>query len=779
MGFNDKPMDAFDPFGETATSAFENGDFVKFDDVHHDSFGSGLQHSLGSGTHTSDEQERSPSSRQRRTRSSSPSRRGNRSRSKSRSPTSSSGRASLSNKSSRKGKRPSIKGGTSSSSKSKPTSEKKKNDKSSTPKHSGRRSSIDRDIGEGLQTPRGRSRGKDSLGLVSPTPSESSGSVSFDCTTSKTNKKASTNTVNTKSSSSSSSSSSTLLAATTKRANTLSSYSKLANKALSVWEMRQRFLQEFPKDCLPSDDVLRILYSPEKIEQIERVERFQKEHPGEPVPSDEVLKRLYATSNIPAGGTVPRPTHEPSKNTLPALVSTTSTAQSPRNGIMVRQDSGLTFATEREWEEWKSAHDGFSDFGIDEFGRPIHSRHNMEGIAEGEEDENGDNDQSPWANISSFHSSIGNIATRTVRKNRNPSLDVLKIGSNNMKPRKSSSQSLGSYNDKKTVMSDTAKSVTRSVHSRKTKGSDLPGFQATATNQAFKANVEQATNFDPFQVPSEHRPEAKLSPDSALGVDHLASLSFDNQRLPSTGDSCIAQEKVPRVKMAATIKKDKERNKGSKSREEGEKSSRKSRTSDMGDSSKRTSRTVSRNIGRAHSDNLGNTSLKEKKLKTKMGIQRTNSASAAQTGFDFETPPTFGFSGPNPFQESTAELSFADVGNASTKYEEDSKKGPSKHDFFEIAESAWGDDARNSKQLSWEVGPSNKEKRNSSNTARHNPIEGWMQEMPAFIANVHQKEEESDDDSGFDLALPGSKGDISPLTAYTRKPVRPMTRGRR
>ncbi|KAG7339636.1 hypothetical protein IV203_025319 [Nitzschia inconspicua] len=70
------------------------------------------------------------------------------------------------------------------------------------------------------------------------------------------------------------------------------------------------------------------------------------------------------------------------------------------------------------------------------------------------------------------------------------------------------------------------------------------------------------------------------------------------------------------------------------------------------------------------------------------------------------------------------------------------------------------------------LGPSIKEKRNSSTTTSNHAMARWMQEVSAFIANMQQnKEEESDDDSGFDLALPGSRGDISPLTAYTRKPV--------
>ncbi|KAL3939886.1 MAG: hypothetical protein SGARI_001201, partial [Bacillariaceae sp.] len=58
-------------------------------------------------------------------------------------------------------------------------------------------------------------------------------------------------------------------------------------------------------------------------------------------------------------------------------------------------------------------------------------------------------------------------------------------------------------------------------------------------------------------------------------------------------------------------------------------------------------------------------------------------------------------------------------------------------------------------------------------------LNGWTQEMPGCIASTtavqpvkeNEESENDDDDSGFELELPGSGGDLSPLTAYTRAPV--------
>jgi hypothetical protein len=663
----------------------------------------------------------------------------------------------------------------------------------------------------------------------------------------------------------------------------------MATHALSVWEMRQRFLQEFPNDSLPSDDVLKILYSPEKMEQIKRMERFQKEHPGEHVvPSDDVLKRLY-DAPTPSSSTSTSSSSRAAASTTGTTTAAVPLSRPSNNNnnnmmMMVRQDSGLTFATEREWEQWKSSQqqtNGFSDdFGImeddDEFGRmiiPMSMMNGMEGIVEGGEESdhnNNSNDQAPpqWGNNnnngSSLHSSsVGWIpVTNVVRKTtttttttgkNNPSLDILEIGSSNDKTKaskRSSSQSLGSYHEKKTVMSDTnSKSLSQSVHGRKSimmmdfVDFRKPAYQETKT---LSAVVVQSPKFDPFdeeeeeedllvddhgspskpssqidllEVASEHLPSSKSADTTLDLVDQLATrLGFGDDIFPTMGHASFAStdsssgNKPRKSKKSGTAKKDKAKT----SKKKDDRSNRNSRTSDSGDNSKRGARTVSRNISRNHSDSLVKTSNQGKKTKAKTSVSRTKS----DGGFDFETPPSFGFGGPNAFHEQAIDPAFADDdnNNKSANIKEDANNNnESSHeqDFFDVTKSPWGghDTNAQSKFLTHSknekrppktngidssedrdffpsslplggntnaraAAPSNSRRR--STTTNNHAMAGWMQEMPGFIAPLRQQPQEgSDDESGFDLALPGGGGDISPLTAYTRKPVRPMIRGRR
>jgi hypothetical protein len=639
----------------------------------------------------------------------------------------------------------------------------------------------------------------------------------------------------------------------------------MAHHALSIWEMRQRFLREFPNDTLPSDDVLKILYSPEKLEQIERVERFQREHPGEPVPSDDVLKRLYATSTRP----MPNANAAPTTTTLGStrLTTTTTTTIPPppqRKELMVRQDSGLTFATEREWEQWKSTKQGFSDFGMDEFGTLIHGNRKMVGIAEGngternEEDDDNDVDVDVDGMDNSnniLHQSMGKIpGTNVTRRTCNPSLDILKIGSHDdaTRSRKSSSLSVGSYSDKISVQSDPTKSLSESVHSRK--NGDYPEFRKPAFQEP-----KSSTNFDPFQeeddddeeevedlidqydedtpskpsslidlleIPSDHLPGQKPTPDTTLQlVDHIAeNFGFDTNVFSAAGNmsfsSMDSSGKPRKSKKSTNGKKDKDGIKGSKKKDTPERGTRKSRTNESGETSQRGPRALNRNISRVQSDSLGKVSQQGKKGRGKT-IGRSKSASAAVNGFDFETPPSFGFGGPNAFHQPVADTTiiFKDVDDTNNK-KKATGNDSSETSFFHVEELAWGGNEQGlTTNPNNTLVPSKKEKRPSklvtdseerdyfpsatplasasrttgggsanrrtSTNATNNRFKaGWMQDMPGFVAPIQQQqqqkqEESEDDDSGFELALPSGGGDISPLTAYTRKPVRPMIRGRR
>jgi hypothetical protein len=592
-------------------------------------------------------------------------------------------------------------------------------------------------------------------------------------------------------------------------------HSKLAQTALSVWDMRSRFLTEFPNDSLPSDEVLKILYSPEKMIQLQRVERFQQEHPGEPVPSDDVLRRLY---DVPS--TTPRATVQ----------------EKPRNNLLTRQDSGLTFATESQWQQkMESKKKGlFSDFGLDDFGKQL------------------EEPQEPQDDLSAekLHRSTGDLAlsrschsrSNHARK-RNPSLEILKIGTVTVN-KKSASQSLGSYTENKTVTSD-SKTLSQSVHGRKTIHSDLHFRKPTFQGNNPSASKPPTSDFDPFQeeeednlhdseydsapskpssfidlleIPSEHHPKDTVNTkrESGHGSDPFSKAA--NASFGSV-DSSGRRRKGGNSRNRKSIHKEKKKTKK-------EASTRKSRSIDGNDgASKRAARTVGRTKSDTFSDMKGSTHGKRKSK----AINRTKSASEVAMTFDFETPSSFGFNGPNVFKKTIEDVRMKSANSSPAATNSDACPLEDTRDFFDVAVVAWEGNKANNVSTPTKLAPSRKEKRppkvmendaaaalededffpdappltigsgikgstrmNSGGGAVANnaadsgktqsaavtAMGGWMQEMPGFTATIQtppppppEESDESDDSSGFELQLPGGGGDISPLTAYTRKPV--------
>ena len=155
---------------------------------------------------------------------------------------------------------------------------------------------------------------------------------------------------------------------------------------ISTWEMRQKFKKEFPDDPMPSDDILRQLYRTEKVAEYERKERFKVENPGEPVPSDFVLRKLYEKLSTTATAQQPLPassdTVEPAASTNMAAGETTSANPLRRTDLLKRMDSGLTFATEAEWEDYKKSSKSL-DAGL---GKVSSGRNPLFAFAEEDED---------------------------------------------------------------------------------------------------------------------------------------------------------------------------------------------------------------------------------------------------------------------------------------------------------------------------------------------------------------------------------------------------------
>ena len=131
---------------------------------------------------------------------------------------------------------------------------------------------------------------------------------------------------------------------------------------ISTWEMREKFKKEFPTEPVPSDDILRQLYRTEKVVEYERQERFKRENPGQRVPSDLVLKKLYSkTSTASSPSMVDRALPPASSDAIDYFTTDESIDElsSPkpiqRTDLLKRIDSGLTFATEAEWEDYKKS----------------------------------------------------------------------------------------------------------------------------------------------------------------------------------------------------------------------------------------------------------------------------------------------------------------------------------------------------------------------------------------------------------------------------------------
>ena len=117
---------------------------------------------------------------------------------------------------------------------------------------------------------------------------------------------------------------------------------------ISMWEMREKFKKDFPTE--PA--ILRQLYKEEKMAEYERQERFRRDNAKEPVRSDDVLKLLYPPQK---------------KNNCAALfvdkevrgnelkVEASQPVQSGKEALLHRQDSELTFATTGPWEDYGSS----------------------------------------------------------------------------------------------------------------------------------------------------------------------------------------------------------------------------------------------------------------------------------------------------------------------------------------------------------------------------------------------------------------------------------------
>ena len=425
----------------------------------------------------------------------------------------------------------------------------------------------------------------------------------------------------------------------------------------------------------------------------------------------------------------------------------------------------------------------------------------------------------------------------------NPSLDILKIGSTSTNNKKSSSQSLGSYTDKKSM---TSTSLTQSIHSHNFR---KPAFQGNSSFSKPTAASNNASNFDPFNEDDEEdlnddRDDSEIDsnppskPSSLIDLLDLPSEHHPNNNNPSheaaenaSFGSVDSRGISRRWKGTSSSSSHTRRSTGSKNKRASsrkntkskeatsERSTRKSRTIDDG-ASKRASRT----IGRAKSDSLAATkgSPHGKRKMGKAGVSRSKSMD--EGGFDFDTP-SFGFGGSNVFKETAAKatVSSKEVGHRSPPKAANPPKSNTV-DFFDVAATAWEGDTDHNASTPTKLAPSKKEKRppkileneaseeedffpdapplaigagmikgptrlNSTDSggnggaaanrknrnAAVSAMSGWMQEMPGFMVQPApapaEEEEESDDDAGFELQLPGSGGDISPLTAYTRKPV--------
>lgn len=685
----------------------------------------------------------------------------------------------------------------------------------------------------------------------------------------------------------------------------------------SVWELRARFQREFPDDLLPSDLVLRTLYSPDKVAALARRERFQGEHPTEPVPSDEVLRRLYdvvapaftaAASALPPPAMVAAPpmTEIVTETTPPPPILHVQTGSSNRRDMMARQDSGLTFATEAEWEHWKASSSKGncrgkkSNFGVDSDAFVV----GIQGIVEDDDEDEVSakfDEDGLDATTQQFFTSVMEFPSSTSSSRKgNPSLDVLKMGKAPGN-KKASSQSLGSYNDKS--LSRSVHSVSKTAHSRtiggnrrgsrdalsrsthsstghntrssksssidllnvpsdhfyeKCKPKDADFQKATGDllghvsakhtanncqddardfrNQAslplrdmqdlasqggdFRKRQEQqqtAADFDPFQdeaelvqVENDGKPKSQNSgfddPLNVSGNESFGSMNSRGERQKRTNPSKKSSSKKDKE---GKTKKKNSGSSGDKKKSADEGSLRQSRTAEV--KSRNGKPPPTRGINRAHSDvQDGKADKKTTKLK------RTKSGSAGfGPSFDFDCPPTFGFDAPNAFNETIKESDFETQLAA-----EEVKEG--RTDFFEMTDSTWNQRGFQDAPGTPTFPPSKKERRrvnlgnskdsiadkkvdyfgdsfmktaassdtrrpgvaggniptrkgrraNASSTANS----GWMSEMPGHVRQTPAQEQHQSE--GFELRVQGDVGAISPLTACTKKPVRPVIRNR-
>jgi hypothetical protein len=390
-------------------------------------------------------------------------------------------------------------------------------------------------------------------------------------------------------------------------------------------------------------------------------------------------------------------------------------------------------------------------------------------------------------------------------------------------------------------------------------------------------DFRKSNNIDPFQVPVvEEEEEEEIDifeviekPRSRSGRTSSGSSGDFTDPFNASGNmsgGSLDSNGRRRKKKTTAGKKEKERK--SKKRDGGDKSSRQSRTIDEG--SKRGSGTTTttarpgsgRHLNRNHSDTQATKSSAAAKKKGKTVPPRSKS----MDGFDFETPPTFGFGGSttsfqdfpetddddddlgtlgsaDPFKNDVKKKDTTTTTTTTGDFDAFGNSSCSKEDFFDVAESAWGGDK--SGHINYTVSPvalapSKKERRppkptNSGSSEKDffgdsippaplhalqrqairpsysggpagvksgavggaaatagrgagggnrrssaNNMNGWMSEMPGFVAQAHQQHDDDDDSTGSGFMLQvENKGDISPLTAFTKKPVRPVIQRRR
>jgi len=305
---------------------------------------------------------------------------------------------------------------------------------------------------------------------------------------------------------------------------------------------------------------------------------------------------------------------------------------------------------------------------------------------------------------------------------------------------------------------------------------------------------DNGENFDHNDDDNHSEDSHERKPQSGRAFDddpfHSSAGSFGASSADSRGRKKRAGKRTAGGSKSSSDKKDKDRKSKKKSsgKEGGDRSSRQSRSIDLGDGGPKRRNARASSIGRK-----SRSGAKKKSNK----VNRTKSAPLDSMGFDFENPPSFAFpvttKNDDGFQDATfGDDGFGALAVSSNRDQFPAKESEEEEDFFPqsfpapsttMATSSQNRRARPTYSGGLGSGSDHNPRGSSGAAARrsvNNAKTGWMSEMPGFVAPRPPSPPPEEDEDGFTLRVrQGDSGDISPLTAYTKKPVRPMIRGRR